>query len=74
MQQVRKRGRVERFLFSFMGPPQLGTTSSAPPPAQVPGPPCPRCGRPYDEHQIVRTPRLTYPRCPDGASPNGGQG
>lgn len=58
-------GRWERLLFSVMGPPQLGDASAplrevAPPPVTA----CPKCGRPYDEHEIVRSPRLTWTRCP----------
>jgi hypothetical protein len=63
----RGRSRWERVLFSVMGPPQLGdagapSTGVAPPPVA----PCPKCSRPYDEHEIVRDPRLTYTRCPQG--------
>jgi hypothetical protein len=61
-----RRSRFERFLYSFMGPPELGDptapVSSAP---AVPSPPCSRCGQPYDDHEIVRDPRLTYTRCPE---------
>ena len=61
----RGRGRWERMLFSVMGPPQLG--HAGPPAVEVPPPPvapCPKCARPYDLHEIVRDPRLTYTRCP----------
>jgi hypothetical protein len=59
------QGRFERVLFTFMGPPQLGDLN-APVRALpvVPVAPCPTCGQPYDEHEIVRDPRLTYTRCP----------
>ena len=58
--------RFERVLFSFMGPPQLGDPS-APATEPVPGPVafCTKCDEPYDRHEIVRAPRLTYTRCPD---------
>ena len=59
------RGRVERFLFSFMGPPQLGDHGA--PARQIvprPSPPCGRCGEPWEAHEVVRDPRLTYTRCP----------
>ena len=61
------RSRFERVLFSFMGPPQLGDPS-APQAEAPPGPvaTCPKCDQPYDRHEIVRSPRLTFPRCPDG--------
>lgn len=60
-----RRGRWERFVFSFMGPPQLGDPSApAAEPTPVQGPPCTKCGRSYDDHEIVRDPRLTYVRCP----------
>ena len=68
-----QRGRFERFLFSFMGPPQLGDPGDpAGPAAQAQGPAvrCPKCAMPYDDHEIVRTPRLTYTRCPQ-TGPNG---
>jgi hypothetical protein len=52
-------------LFSVMGPPQLGHTGA--PTREVPPPPvtsCPTCSQPYDLHEIVRSPRLTWTRCP----------
>ena len=59
-------GRWERLLFSVMGPPQLGDAGAplrevAPPLATA----CPTCSRSYDEHEIVRSPRLTWTRCPE---------
>lgn len=61
----RERSRWERVLFSVMGPPQLGHTGApfrevTPPPVTA----CPKCAQPYDRHEIVRSPRLTYTRCP----------
>jgi len=67
-----RRGRFERFVFTFMGPPQLGDASA--PVRELPpvaGPPCSKCGRPYDDHEIVRDPRLTYTRCPAPATSGG---
>ena len=61
------RGRWERALFAVMGPPQLGDGGA--PAREVPPPPvaaCPKCSAPYDGHEIVRAPRLTYTRCPQG--------
>lgn len=59
------RGRFERFLFSFMGPPQLGDVSA--PSTVVPDPAaalCHKCATPWDGHEIVRTSSRTYARCP----------
>lgn len=58
-------GRWERLLFSVMGPPQLGDAGApvrevAPPPVTA----CPTCRQPYDAHEIVRSPGLTWTRCP----------
>jgi hypothetical protein len=62
----RHRGRFERFLFSFMGPPQLGDPNEpARPRAARPVELCPRCGRPFDEHEVVRSSIGTFSRCPD---------
>jgi hypothetical protein len=57
-------GLFERGLLSFMGPPQLGDVHA--PVADLPPRPvdlCPRCGLDRDEHEVVRTARLTYTRC-----------
>jgi hypothetical protein len=57
------RGFWERILFSFMGPPQLGDpTTPVRQPAHVEL--CPRCHRPYDEHEVVRRATHSYTRCP----------
>ena len=61
--------RFERVLFSVMGPPQLGDVNA--PVRQLPAVPaalCPKCGEPYDGHEVVRDPRLTYMRCPPPSS------
>jgi hypothetical protein len=51
-----------------MGPPQLGDVNA---PVRACDDPqaalCHRCSRPWDEHEIVRTPSRTYATCP-GAS------
>lgn len=52
-------------MFSFMGPPQLGDVNA--PVAELPARPvelCTRCRQPYDAHEVVRDPGLTYSRCP----------
>ncbi len=59
------RGRIERLLFSFMGPPQLGDMSAPVRQVEHPVTRCATCSQPHDEHEIVRTPRLTYSRCPE---------
>jgi len=59
------RGWLERVMFSFMGPPQLGDVNA--PVRELPAAPvalCPTCRAPYDEHDIVRDPGLTWTRCP----------
>ena len=64
-------GPLQRFLFSFMGPPQLGDPDEPPPAAPRPSPPCPKCRQSYDLHEVVRDARLTYTRCPPSAQPPG---
>jgi hypothetical protein len=57
--------RWHRMLLSVMGPPQLGPYGD-----EVVVPPtvsrCSRCGHPDAEHEVVRSPALTYRRCPEG--------
>ena len=63
-----RAGFLERFLFSFMGPPQVGDVNA--PSTAVPDPAaalCHRCAQPWDEHEIVRTPSRTYANCPKTA-------
>ena len=63
-----ERGWFERFLFTFMGPPQLGDVSAPPAAPQDPAVlACSKCGSPWDGHEIVRTASRTYPRCPPAA-------
>ena len=60
-----RAGLLERFLFSFMGPPQVGDVNA--PSTMTPDPAadlCHRCGLPWDGHEIVRTPSRTYAQCP----------
>lgn len=58
------RERFERALFSVMGPADLGDPDA--PVILLPTGPvdrCRQCGGPRDEHEIVRSPGLTYTRC-----------
>ena len=64
------RSRFERLLFSVMGPAELGDLNAPEPvlpdrPVDI----CPTCGQPRDDHEVVRSPRLTYTVCP-GAAPD----
>ncbi len=61
--------RLERFMFSFMGPPQLG--EDKPPEGYTPDPRaalCHRCGQPWDSHERVNASNMTYTRCPSTSS------
>ena len=65
-----RRGIFERFLFSFMGPPQLGEDRA--PAGYVPDPAadlCHKCGQPWDRHERVHTGTMTYRVCPRVADP-----
>lgn len=56
---------LERSLFAVMGPPQLGDPDEpVRAPAAGPRELCPRCRGPRDDHEVVRSPGLTYTRCP----------
>jgi hypothetical protein len=62
-------GRLERLLFSFMGPPQLGTDEA--PEGYVRDPAadlCHKCALPWDGHDRVHTGRMTHLRCPPADS------
>lgn len=54
----------DRFLLSFLGPPQLGDVNAPRPELAEVVELCARCGRNWSEHEIVRDPGLTYARCP----------
>ena len=59
------RGLLERVMFTFMGPPQLGEDKPregyvADEAANL----CHKCARPWDEHERVHTGSMTYRRCP----------
>jgi hypothetical protein len=58
------RGWWDRFLLSFMGPPDIGDPNEPVRVIDLPVALCPKCREPYDLHEIVREPRLTYSRCP----------
>lgn len=65
------RGRLERFLLSVMGPASIGEDRA--PEGYVPDAAaelCPKCGRPWDEHERVHTGTVTYRRCPAGSGNN----
>jgi hypothetical protein len=59
-----RRGLFERIIFSFMGPPQLGDVNAPIRASTRPVQLCPKCGKPYEDHQLVRTAGFTYTRCP----------
>ena len=63
--------RTYRFLFSVMGPPQLGRPDEPPAP---PTPPdrsmCRGCGRLWSEHPIVRDAFSPYTLCPGQPIPD----
>jgi hypothetical protein len=55
--------RWEKFLLTFMGPPQLGDPTRATRDVPVVDEVCPRCGKLRSEHEVIREPGLTYTRC-----------
>lgn len=58
-------GRLETMMFGVMGPPQLGDVNA--PLRELPPRPvelCGQCRLPYEDHEVVRDPGLTYTRCP----------
>ena len=64
---VAKRERTEggwwhRFMFSIMGPAQVGPYTSTEPVADTSA--CARCGTPWNDHEVVRTATRAYSRCP----------
>jgi hypothetical protein len=65
-----RQGRLERLLFSFMGPPQLGDLNAPPSRAADPAADlCHRCGSHWDRHEVVRTRSRTYLTCPPDEQP-----
>ena len=59
------RGLLERSMFTFMGPPQLGEDKA--PEGYVPDETanlCHKCAQPWEEHERVHTGSMTYRRCP----------
>lgn len=66
-------GPLERIMFSFMGPPEVGENKARE--GYVPDPEadlCRKCGRPWADHERVHTGSMTYRRCPDGTGPEPG--
>jgi hypothetical protein len=57
-------GRFHRFMFSIMGPAQVGPYDDEPARRSVSA--CAKCGTPWDEHEVVRTESRAYSRCPQG--------
>ena len=55
-------GRWHRFMFSIMGPAQVGPYETAAPARDTSA--CPKCATPWDEHEVVRTATRAYSRCP----------
>ena len=66
------RERFERALLMVMGPPDVGDLT-APVVHTDAGPVavCGQCGERRDRHEVVRSPGLTYSRCPDPAPGRG---
>ncbi|MCW2620564.1 MAG: hypothetical protein JWL64_166 [Frankiales bacterium] len=58
-------GFLERIMFSFMGPPDVGDVNA---PAGVDSDPaaalCRKCGQPWERHGRVHTGSMTYRPCP----------
>jgi hypothetical protein len=66
------RGRFERLMFSFMGPPQLGENKA--PEGYTPDAAanlCHKCGQEWDVHERVHTGTMTYRRCPSAPDESG---
>ena len=55
-------GRWHRFMFSIMGPAQVGPYETTPPARDTSA--CDRCGTRWSEHEVVRTATRAYSRCP----------
>ncbi len=61
--QVRTDGGWwHRFMFSIMGPAQVGPYDQAAPAPDTSA--CPKCGTPWNDHEVVRTATRAYSRCP----------
>ena len=54
----------DRFLLTFLGPPQVGDVNAPMPVLPTDTAACATCGTPWSAHEIVRDPGLTYSRCP----------
>lgn len=55
-------GRWHRFMFSIMGPAQVGPYDTTAPAVDTST--CPKCGTAWNDHEVVRTPTRAYSRCP----------
>lgn len=55
-------GRWHRFMFSIMGPAQVGPYTSTEPAPDTSR--CDRCGTAWTDHEVVRTATRSYSRCP----------
>lgn len=69
MTEPRRASRWDRWLLSIMGPPELGDVNG--PATLLPADEelCQGCGQPRTTH-VVRTPGLTYSRCPGPPPPS----
>ncbi|MCU1691963.1 MAG: hypothetical protein JWM64_1054 [Frankiales bacterium] len=60
-----KLGFLERIMFSFMGPPQVGDVNAPSTHQHDPARDlCHKCHEPWAEHEVVRTASMTYAVCP----------
>ena len=55
-------GWWHRFMFSIMGPAQVGPYDATAPAADTSA--CPKCGIAWNDHEVVRTQTRAYSRCP----------
>ena len=60
--EANEGGRWHRFMFSIMGPAQVGPYTTAAPAPDTSA--CGKCGTPWSDHDVVRTSTRSYSRCP----------